>query len=118
MSVAPQASAVPPQLAQALSGPLPGPQGLPPELMAMLSGAGQGPPDHGQTPGSWTDHLRAAIEEAQAAAAAAPDDQHSQMIHQMVAGLYKIMVSQQDQKTQAMGGNPTQMRALGQAYGG
>ncbi len=64
------------------------------------------------------EHLRAAIEHAQAALVAEPDDVDSQQLAAVVKGLYQILANRQKQTDQAMGGNPQMMQALRRAIGG
>jgi hypothetical protein len=123
MPLGPQGGAgLPPELAAALGGAGAGPPpeqggGLPPELLAALQGGGpgvdQGPPSpaHGDGIDS-TEHLRLAIEHAQAALVAEPDDQDSQTLSKAVSMLYGILSNRQKQQDQAMGGNPAISQTL------
>lgn len=61
--------------------------------------------------------LRDAIELLQQVLTSEPDDQDSQALAQIVKELYAILATRQKEQTQAMGGNPSVMRALGRAYG-
>ncbi len=94
----------------------------PPELMAMLGGGGgapSGPPpeqDLGPEPApqaSAVDHLRQAIEHAQAALQLEPDDADSQNLAKVVQGLYAILAGRQKEHESLMGGG--NMRALSRA---
>ncbi|MBI3936398.1 MAG: hypothetical protein HY323_05430 [Betaproteobacteria bacterium] len=62
------------------------------------------------------EHLRAAIEHAQAALISEPDDQDSQMLAKIVQGLYQILAGRQAADDRAGGGSPDQLRALRRAY--
>lgn len=84
---------------------------LPPELAALMGGE---PAEQELSP---ADHLRAAIEHAQAALVDEPDDADSQALAKVVQALYQILSSRQDAEAQAMGGNPKQMRAMRRSYG-
>lgn len=104
---------LPPQM----MGPPDQQQGPPPELLAALmggAGAGQAaPPDQEQQMSS-VDHLRAAIEHAQAALVGEPDDADSQALAKAVQGLYQILASRQKEQDSLVGGN---QRALRRAAG-
>jgi hypothetical protein len=90
--------------------------GVPPELMQMLGGA---PPEEEAAPElSPADHLRAAIEHAQAALVDEPDDADSQQLAAVVKSLYAILSGRQDAEDRASGGDPKQMRVLRRSYGG
>jgi hypothetical protein len=121
---APQGAGLPPELLAALQSggapPDPTQGGVPPELMQLLQDAG-GPPDQAsQLPpsspaqGDGTDpleHLRMAIEHAQAAQVSEPDDADSAKLSKLVAGLYQILADRQKMHDQAMG-NPAVARVL------
>ena len=57
------------------------------------------------------EHLRAAIEHAQAALVMEPDDIDSQLLSKVVSGLYQILANRQKEQDQALG-NPGLMRTL------
>lgn len=57
------------------------------------------------------EHLRSAIEHAQAALVAEPDDADSQALSKVVAGLYQILAARQKDSDATMG-NPTLLRTL------
>ena len=109
-------------------GPPPGMdqgQGPPPELLAQLMGgmgASGGMPPQGmgeeQEPqGEMTtvEHLRIAIEHAQAALVAEPDDADSQALAKVVQGLYAIFAQRQKEQEQLLGGG--NIRALSRTQG-
>lgn len=88
---------------------------LPPELMQLLGG---GAPEEEAAPDlSPADHLRAAIEHAQAALVDEPDDADSQQLAAVVKSLYSILSGRQDAEDRAAGGDPKQMRVLRRSYG-
>ena len=66
----------------------------------------EGPPDLDPV-----EHLRAAIQHAEAAQVSEPDDADSQQLAKLVAGLYAILAARQKQTDQMMG-NPTLLRTL------
>lgn len=74
----------------ALQGPMP--EDAPPELSPL-------------------DHLRQAIEHAQAALVAEPDDADSQNLAKVVQGLYSILATRQKEEQNALG-NPSLQRVL------
>jgi hypothetical protein len=88
----------PPQAA-APAGPPPGPVGPPPPV---------GPPQGGPGAGGSAviDHLRQAIDHAQAALNAEPDDVDSQNLAKIVQGLYAILAGRQKEQESAMGMTP------------
>jgi len=99
-------------------------QGMPPELAQLLmSGAGAGDaqapgpaptPDQNPAKADGVDpleHLRAAIEHAQAALVSEPDDQDSQALAKLVSGLYQILANRQKEQDQALG-NPATAKLL------
>lgn len=57
------------------------------------------------------EHLRSAIEHAQAALVGEPDDADSQALSKAIAGLYAILARRQKQSDQTMG-NPSLLRTL------
>jgi hypothetical protein len=91
--------------------------GVPPELMQMLGG-GAAPEEEAAPELSPADHLRAAIEHAQAALVDEPDDADSQQLAAVVKSLYAILSGRQDAEDRASGGDPKQMRVLRRTYGG
>ena len=112
-----------------MGGPPMGPEegGMPPELLAMLSGGmqegmpppgmgPQGPPPPEQEEDvDPLEHLRLAIEHAQAALVAEPDDADSQQLSKVISGLYQILAQRQKEQDQLMGvGN---LRALRRTAG-
>lgn len=96
-------------------------QGPPPELLAQLmggagAGAPMGPPEPEPEPEMGPlDHLRQAIEHAQAALVDEPDDADSQALSKVIAGLYQILAQRQKEQDSLMGGN--NMRALRRTVG-
>jgi len=89
--------------------------GPPPELLAQLMGglgSGGGAPQQDQQPDgdAAIDHLRQAIEHAQAALQLEPDDADSQMLAKVVQGLYQILAQRQKEHEQLLGGS--NIRAL------
>ena len=73
---------------------------------------GQGPP---QGPSEDPlEHLRQAIEHAQAALQAEPDDADSQALAKVIQGLYAILANRQKEQQQLMGGG--NLKALSRAY--
>jgi hypothetical protein len=99
--------------------------GPPPELMAaLMGGAGAGgfapeqmPPEPPPEPElSPLDHLRQAIEHAQAALTMEPDDADSQSLAKVVQGLYGILAQRQKEE-QKMMGDPAMQRVLSRAHG-
>lgn len=86
--------------------------------MSMMQPDGSGmslaqpaPSDSGGTGMSPVDHLRAAIEHAQAAQVTEQDDQDSQTLAKCVAALYAILAARQ-KETDGVLGNPGLARAL------
>lgn len=98
-------------------------QGPPPEMLAALmggAGGGMGDPGMGMPPEpepepemSPIDHLRQAIEHAQAALVAEPDDVDSQNLAAAVKQLYAILASRQKEHESLMGGG--NLKALSRA---
>ena len=89
-----------------------------PQMMGDPGGmdAMQGPPmmppeDAAPQELSAVDHLRTAIEHAQAALVSEPDDGDSQALAKVVQGLYAILATRQKESDQTMG-NPTLLRTL------
>jgi hypothetical protein len=114
----------PPGLAEALHGAGgPPPQGVPPELLAALTGGGGpqagGPPpgQHGQ-PGIDDPAFKTLVAKLAEIAANEPDAQDAAALLDLVAKLKKLIGGRQDAGMSAMGGNPSQMRAMSRAYGG
>lgn len=66
--------------------------------------APQGPGGGGG--GAVLDHLRQAIEHAQAALQAEPDDVDSQQLAKIVQGLYAVLAGRQKEQESAMGMTP------------
>ena len=105
----------PPGLYEALQGAQ---GGIPPQGMGQMQAVGQMPPggmesqgDPGQGQGSAAvEHLRQAIEHAQAALQAEPDDADSQMLAKVIQGLYGILSNRQKEQEQLLGGG--NLRAL------
>lgn len=64
-----------------------------------------------ETDMSAVEHLRMAIEHAQAALVMEPDDEDSQSLSKVVAGLYAIVSARQKERDQTMG-NPSLLRTL------
>ena len=93
--------------------------GLPPELAALLGGGGAGLP--GGAPPEQPpemdpiEHLRQAIQHAQAALVAEPDDMDSQSLAKVVQGLYAILANRQKEQEQLLGGG--NLRGLARSYG-
>lgn len=88
-------------------------QSLPPEMMGggpaeMMMGGGEPGPGPQQMPA--LEHLRIAIEHAQAALQAEPDDADSQALAKIVQGLYAILANRQKEHQQLLGGG--NLRAL------
>lgn len=78
-----------------------------PEQGAMAAG-----PNPAQNDGvDPVEHLRAAIEHAQAALVSEPDDADSQALAAVVKGLYQILANRQKDQQQVLG-NPTLQRVL------
>ena len=111
-------------------GPPMGPEegGMPPELLAMLSGGmqegmpppsmgpqGPPPPPEEEEDVDPLEHLRLAIEHAQAALVAEPDDADSQQLSKVISGLYQILAQRQKEQDQLMGGG--NLRALRRTAG-
>lgn len=89
-----------------------------PEIQQMMSQA-QGAPAQGgdqQDNASAADHLRAAIEHAQAALQMEPDDQDSQALASAIQALYRIVAARQKEQMDLMSGKATP-RALSRAQG-
>ena len=91
--------------------------------MAMMEGQGpaMSPPPTGDgsdvgTGMSAADHIRAAIEHAQAALVGEPNDADSQTLALIVQKLYQIFAARQKQQDQTMG-NPNTLQTLRGAYG-
>lgn len=104
-----------------MQGGMPPPPGLPPEggpppeLLAQLmggAGAGAGPPPEPEAPPEMSplDHLRQAIEHAQAALVGEPDDADSQALSKVLTGLYAIFANRQKEQESLLGGG--NLRAL------
>ena len=113
MPMIPQAGMAPPGMDPGMGGP-------PPELLAALmggAGAGAAPEPEAPPEMSPVDHLRQAIEHAQAALTAEPDDADSQALAKVVQGLYAILAQRQKEEMQVMG-NPATQRVVGRAFGG
>jgi hypothetical protein len=118
---------LPPELVAALQGagqqgPDPS-QGLPPELLAALSGGGQqapspAPPQGGGQPGIDDPAFKTLVAKLAEIASHEPDAQDAAALLDLVAKLKKLIGGRQDQGIQAMGGNPSQMRAMARSYGG
>jgi hypothetical protein len=93
--------------------------GMPPELMGALGAppeaVAEEPPEEELSP---VEHLRAAIEHAQAALTDEPDDADSAQLAKIVQGLYSILSQRQDSEDRAAGGDPKQLRMLRRSYGG
>jgi hypothetical protein len=87
---------------------------IPPELMGALQS--EEPEEEEEL--SPVDHLRQAIEHAQAALTSEPDDADSAQLAKIVQGLYGILSQRQDMEDRAAGGDPKQLRTLRRAYGG
>lgn len=86
--------------------------GIPPELIqgfrdGMMDGEGEG--GGGQM--SVIDHLRQAIEHAQAALVGEKDDADSQQLAKIVQGLYQIFAQRQKEE-QSVLGNPATQRVV------
>ena len=62
------------------------------------------------------EHIRSAIEHAQAAQVAEPDDADSEKLSKLIAGLYQILANRQKEHDQTMG-NPTLLRTLRRSGG-
>ena len=104
----------PVQDAQAAQG------GLPPELAALLGGGGGaglpgGAPPEQPPEMDPIEHLRQAIQHAQAALVAEPDDMDSQSLAKVVQGLYSILANRQKEQEQLLGGG--NLRGLARSYG-
>lgn len=91
-------------------------------MMNMMGGGGGMPatpdaamsqPQVGQPQMSPVDHLRAAIEHAQAALVGEPNDGDSQQLAKAVQGLYAILTARQKESDSVMGMQPQLRRALG-----
>lgn len=79
---------------------------------SALMGGGPPPAELApEPPVSAVEHLRQAIEHAQAAQVAEPDDADSQQLAKLVSGLYQILANRQKEHDQTMG-NPTLLRTL------
>lgn len=85
-------------------------------LDPSMIGAGPPPGPPPQQDVSPLDHLRQAIEHAQAALVGEPDDADSQMLAKVVQGLYQILAQRQKEEQQVLGSSATQ-RVVGRAYG-
>ena len=87
--------------------------GGPPPMDPAAMGAAPGPvvPVDEEPELDPVEHLRLAIEHAQAALVAEPDDADSQALSKVVSGLYQILASRQKESDQMMG-NPTLLRTL------
>lgn len=81
------------------------PGGLDPATLETMMGQGppQAPPAPEMDPLA---HLRQAIEHAQAALIAEPDDADSQALSKLVSGLYQILANRQKEQDTALG-NPS-----------
>lgn len=101
--------------------------GPPPELMDALMGGGPpmaggdpfagGAPQEAPAPEmSVIEHLRQAIEHAQAALVAEPDDIDSQKLTRAVGLLYDFLAGRQKEEESVMGNAATQ-RVLKRSYG-
>ena len=100
-----------PMIPQAMMGAPPmmgGPpmmDGPPPGMGAPTPGGL--PPQGGQPPEvDPVEHLRMAIEHAQAALVSEPDDQDSQLLSKLIAGLYQILAARQKEQETALGMTP------------
>ena len=87
-----------------MGGPPPGFGGMP---------MGEGPPPPQQE--SAVDHLRQAIEHAQAALTSEPDDADSQALAKVIQGLYAILAQRQKEQEGLLGGG--NVRALSRLSG-
>ena len=85
----------------------------PPGMDQMMA---QGPPQGPQGPPEEDplEHLRQAIEHAQAALQSEPDDADSQALAKVIQGLYAILANRQKEQEQLMGGG--NLKALSRAY--
>lgn len=82
--------------------------------MQMMPQANMQPPQDQEM--SAADHLRLAIEHAQAALVGEPDDVDSQSLAKVVQGLYAILAARQKETQQTLG-NPAQQRTIGRSLG-
>jgi hypothetical protein len=112
----------PPELLAALMGGAGAgggmPPGMPPEGMGggMMGGPPPPEPPPEQAPASPVEHLRQAIEHAQAALTMEPDDADSQALAKVVQGLYAILAQRQKEEQQVLG-NPATQRVVSRASG-
>ena len=92
-------------------GPMPDPARMQQMMQELQQGGGQpqAPPE--DAPLDPLEHLRAAIEHAQAALVAEPDDADSEGLAKVVQGLYRILAQRQKESDGALG-NPALMRTL------
>ena len=88
-----------------MGGPPPGMGGPPPGMGAPTPG---GLPPQGAQPPEVDplEHLRMAIEHAQAALVSEPDDADSQLLSKLIAGLYQILAARQKEQEAALGMAP------------
>ena len=89
-----------------MAGPPPGFGGMP---------MGEGPPPPPPQQESAVDHLRQAIEHAQAALTSEPDDADSQALAKVIQGLYAILAQRQKEQEGLLGGG--NVRALSRLSG-
>ena len=89
-----------------MGGPPPGFGGMP---------MGEGPPPPPSQQESAVDHLRQAIEHAQAALTSEPDDADSQALAKVIQGLYAILAQRQKEQEGLLGGG--NVRALSRLSG-
>ena len=97
----------------AMMGGAPPMAGPPPGFGGMPMGEGPPPPPPQQE--SAVDHLRQAIEHAQAALTSEPDDADSQALAKVIQGLYAILAQRKKEQEGLLGGG--NVRALSRLSG-